>query len=144
MTPWARLLREQGYRLQRTVKTLEGAQHADRDAPFRYLNEQAKVHLADGQPVVSVDTKKKELVGCFANGGGEWQPSGEPERVNVHDSPTRRWARRSPMGSMTVGAMPAGSVSGSTTIPRRLRSRRCGAGGSRSAGPPTRGRTGCW
>jgi hypothetical protein len=54
-----RLLREQGYRLQRTVKTLEGAQHQVRDAQFRYLNEQAKVHLAEGQPVVSVDTKKK-------------------------------------------------------------------------------------
>jgi hypothetical protein len=139
-----RLLREQGYRLQRTLKTLEGAQHADRDAQFRYLNEQAKVHLADGQPVVSVDTKNKELVGNFANGGQEWQPSGEPERVNVHDFPTRSWARRSPMGSMTLGAMPAGSVSGPTTIPRRSRSRRCGAGGSRSAGPPTRGRSGCW
>jgi hypothetical protein len=54
-----RLLREQGYRLQRTVKTLEGAQHVDRDAQFRYLNEQVKQHLAAGQPVVSVDTKKK-------------------------------------------------------------------------------------
>src|SRR5512133_4249576 len=58
-----RLLREQGYRLQRTLKTLEGAQHADRDAQFRYLNEQARAHLGAGQPVVSVDTKKKELVG---------------------------------------------------------------------------------
>src|SRR5512132_1581364 len=57
-----RLLREQGYRLQRTLKTLEGAQHADRDAQFRYLNEQARAHLGAGQPVVSVDTKKKELV----------------------------------------------------------------------------------
>jgi hypothetical protein len=67
-----RLLKQQGYRLQRTVKTLEGAQHPDRDAQFRYLNEQAKAHLAAGQPVVSVDTKKKELVGSFANGGAEW------------------------------------------------------------------------
>jgi hypothetical protein len=58
-----RLLREQGYRLQGTAKTLEGAQHADRDAQFRYLNEQARAQLAAGQPVVSVDTKKKELVG---------------------------------------------------------------------------------
>jgi hypothetical protein len=54
-----RLLKQQGYRLQRTAKTLEGAQHPDRDAQFRYLNEQAKAHLAAGQPVVSVDTKKK-------------------------------------------------------------------------------------
>jgi hypothetical protein len=71
-----RLLKQQGYRLQRTVKTLEGAQHPDRDAQFRYLNEQAKQQLAAGQPVVSVDAKKKELVGRFANGGAEWQPLG--------------------------------------------------------------------
>jgi hypothetical protein len=82
-----RLLKQQGYRLQRTVKILEGAQHPDRDAQFRYLNEQARTHLAAGQPVVSVDTKKKELVGRFANGGREWQPSGEPEQVNLHDFP---------------------------------------------------------
>jgi Rhodopirellula transposase DDE domain len=139
-----RLLREQGYRLQRTVKTLEGAQHADRDAQFRYLNEQAKQHLADGQPVVSVDTKKKELVGNLANGGGEWQPSGEPERVNVHDFPDPKVGKAIPTGSTTLGAMPAGSVSGSITTPRGSRSPRCGAGGTRLAGPPIRGRTGCW
>jgi hypothetical protein len=60
---------------------LEGAKHPDRDAQFRYLNQQARAHLAAGQPVVSVDTKKKELVGRFAGGGAEWQPSGEPEQV---------------------------------------------------------------
>jgi hypothetical protein len=98
-----RLLREQGYRLQRTVKTLEGAQHADRDAQFRYLNEQAKVHLAEGQPVVSVDTKKKELVGAFANGGREWQPSSEPERVNVHDFPDPKLGKTIPYGVYDLG-----------------------------------------
>jgi hypothetical protein len=90
-----RLLREQGYWLQRTLKTLEGAQHPDRDAQFRYLNEQAKQHLAAGQPVISVDTKNKELVGNFANGGAEWQPSGEPEGSTSTTSPTPPWARRS-------------------------------------------------
>jgi Rhodopirellula transposase DDE domain len=99
-----RLLREQGYRLQRTVKTLEGAQHPDRDAQFRYLNEQAKQHLAAGQPVVSVDTKKKELVGRFANGGREWQPAGEPERVNVHDFPDPTLGKAIPYGVYDVGA----------------------------------------
>jgi Rhodopirellula transposase DDE domain len=64
-----RLLKQQGYRLQHMVKTLEGAQYPDRDAQFRYLNEQAKQHLAARQPVVSVDTKKKELIGRFANSG---------------------------------------------------------------------------
>jgi transposase len=71
-----RLLKQQGYTLQRTQKTLEGAQHPDRDAQFRYVNEQAREQLAAGQPVVSVDTKKKELVGRYANGGAEWQPTG--------------------------------------------------------------------
>jgi hypothetical protein len=98
-----RLLREQDYRLQGTVKTLEGAQHADRDAQFRYLNEQAKVHLAQGQPVVSVDAKKKELVGTFANGGREWQPSGEPERVNVHDFPDPKVGKAIPYGVDDLG-----------------------------------------
>jgi Rhodopirellula transposase DDE domain len=82
-----RLLKQQGYPLQRTHKPLEGAQHPDRDGQFRYVNEQARSHLAAGQPVVSVDPKKKELVGRYANGGAEWQPAGEPERVGVHDVP---------------------------------------------------------
>ena len=67
----ARLLREQGFSLQANAKTIEGAQHPDRDAQFRYLNEQAQAHLASGDPVISVDTKKKELVGQFKNGGAE-------------------------------------------------------------------------
>jgi hypothetical protein len=90
--------------LQRTVKTLEGAQHVDRDAQFRYLNEQARVHLAAGQPVVSVDTKKNELVGRFANGGAESQPSGEPEQVNVHDFPDPELGKVVPYGVYDVGA----------------------------------------
>jgi Rhodopirellula transposase DDE domain len=94
----------QGYRLQRTVKTLEGAQHPDRDAQFRYLNEQARTHLAAGQPVVSVDTKKKELVGRFANGGREWQPWGEPEQVNLHDFPDPTLGKAIPYGVYDVGA----------------------------------------
>ena len=64
-----RLLREQDYSLQANVKTAEGAQHADRDAQFEYLNDQATAHLACGDPVISVDTKKKELVGAYQNGG---------------------------------------------------------------------------
>ena len=104
MTPVGRLLKQQGYRLQHTVKTLEGAQHPDRDAQFRYLNEQAKVHLAAGQPVVSVDAKKKELVGRFADGGAEWQPTGEPDRVTVHDFPDPTLGKAIPYGVYDVGA----------------------------------------
>jgi hypothetical protein len=99
-----RLLKQQGYRLQRTAKTLEGARHADRDAQFRYLNEQARAQLAAGQPVVSVDTKKKELVGRFANGGREWQPTGEPDQVNVHDFPDPTLGKAIPYGVDDVGA----------------------------------------
>ncbi len=99
-----RLLKQQGYRLQHTQKTLEGAQHPDRDAQFGYLNEQAREHLAAGQPVVSVDTKKKELAGRFANGGAEWQPSGEPERVLAHDFPGDVAGRAVPYGIYDVGA----------------------------------------
>ena len=98
-----RLLKQQGYRLQRTVKSLEGAHHVDRDAQFRYLNEQAKVHLADGQPVVRVDSRKKELVGSFANGGREWQPSGEPERVSIHDFPDPTLGKAIPYGVYDLG-----------------------------------------
>jgi Rhodopirellula transposase DDE domain len=98
-----RLLKQQDYRLQRTQKTLEGAQHPDRDAQFRYLNEQAREHLAAGQPVVSVDTKKKELVGQYANGGAEWQPSGEPERVGVHDFPDPTVGKAVPYGVYDLG-----------------------------------------
>ena len=84
-------LRELGYSLQANRKTREGSQHVDRDAQFHYLNDQASAFLAAGQPVVSVDTKKKELVGNFKNGGREYRPRANPETVKVHDfiDPTR-------------------------------------------------------
>ena len=81
----ARLLREQGFSLQGNAKTLEGNQHPDRDAQFGYLNEQVNEHQASGDPVISIDTKKKELVGAYKNGGKEWRPAGSPEQVKVHD-----------------------------------------------------------
>jgi Rhodopirellula transposase DDE domain len=99
-----RLLKQQGYTLQRTQKTLEGAQHPDRDGQFRYLNEQAREHLAASQPVVSVDTKKKELVGRYANGGREWRPVGEPEQVAVHDFPDPEVGKAIPYGIYDLGA----------------------------------------
>jgi hypothetical protein len=102
-TTVAGLLRAQGYSLQGTRKTLEGAQHPDRDAQFGYINDQATAYLAAGQPVISVDAKKKELVGQFANTGVEWQPSGEPERVNVHDFPDPELGKAIPYGVYDVG-----------------------------------------
>lgn len=84
-TKVGRLLHELGYSLQVVRKTREGAQSPDRNAQFEHINRTAKKFMAKGQPVVSVDTKKKELVGDFRNGGAEWQPKGKPEPVRVHD-----------------------------------------------------------
>ena len=80
-----RLLHRLGYSLQANAKVTEGRQHPDRDAQFHYLNEMADTFIDDDQPVISVDTKKKELIGDYANGGAEWEPEGQPVRVNVHD-----------------------------------------------------------
>ena len=89
-----RLLHRLGYSLQANAKVTEGRQHPDRDAQFGYLNDMAAAFISDGQPVISVDTKKKELIGNYANGGAEWAPVGEPERVNVHDFADRALAER--------------------------------------------------
>ena len=80
-----RLLHDLGYSLQSTRKTLEGRQHPDRDAQFNHINRRAKAFMRGGDPVVSVDTKKKELLGDFRNAGREWRPAGDPEKVRVHD-----------------------------------------------------------
>ena len=80
-----RLLHQLGYSLQANAKVTEGRQHRDRDAQFRYLNDMAAAFIDDDQPAISVDTKKKELIGDYANGGLEWEPAGEPVRVGVHD-----------------------------------------------------------
>lgn len=100
----ARMLREMGFSLQGNAKVVEGTQHADRDAQFEYLAGQVAEHLAAGQPVVSVDTKKKELVGEFKNGGREYQPAGQPERVNVHDFPDKDLGKAIPYGIYDVSA----------------------------------------
>ena len=92
------LLHYMDYSLQGTSKQNEGAQHADRDAQFHHINAQAKAHLAAAQPVISVDCKKKELVGDYANGGTEWQPAGRPTRVGVHDFPDPEMGKAIPYG----------------------------------------------
>jgi hypothetical protein len=93
-----------GYRLQANAKTREGRQHPDRDAQFGYLADQVTAFLASGDPVISVDTKKKELVGNFANKGREWQPTGTPEEVSVHDFKDPDLGRANPYGVYDVGA----------------------------------------
>ena len=97
-----RLLNERGYSLQANVKTAEGGQHPDRDAQFGYLNDQAQAHMATGDPVISVDTKKKELVGAYKNAGREWHPTGQPEHVKVHDFIDPALGKANPYGVYDV------------------------------------------
>src|SRR5262245_9847958 len=94
----AALLIGAGYSLQANRKTREGGSHPDRNAQFEYINAHVAALQRRGQPVVSVDTKKKELVGDFKNGGREWQPAGEPEEVRVHDFPDKRLGKAIPYG----------------------------------------------
>ena len=94
----ATLLRGLGYSLQGNRKTLEGASHPDRDAQFHYINQQVGAALIAGEPAISVDTKKKELVGAFKNGGREYRPKGQPEPVRVHDFVVPELGRAAPYG----------------------------------------------
>ena len=96
------LLRGEGFSLQGNAKTLEGQRHPDRDAQFRYISEQVKAHQETADPVISVDTKKKELVGQFANAGREWRPAGRPVLVNSHDFPQDSAGRAVPYGVYDV------------------------------------------
>jgi len=81
------LLRAEGFSLQGNAKTIEGRRHPDRDAQFRYISEQARAHQGSGDPVISVDTKKKELIGEFKNTGRQWRPQGQPVATRTHDFP---------------------------------------------------------
>jgi transposase len=96
------LLHEAGYSLQANRKTREGNQHPDRNAQFEYINAQAVRFQKRRQPVISVDTKKKELVGDFKNGGQEWHPQGEPEKVRVHDFMDKKLGKAIPYGVYDV------------------------------------------
>jgi hypothetical protein len=98
------LLYKLDYRLQANRKTREGTSHPDRDAQFRYINDQVKAALAAGEPAISVDTKKKELVGDFKNGGREWRPKGSPEEVRVHDFVIPDLGRAVPYGVYDMAA----------------------------------------
>jgi Rhodopirellula transposase DDE domain len=98
-----RLLHAADYRLQAPAKVLEGGRHPDRDAQFRYLHAQITARLAQGLPVISVDTKKKELVGRYQNGGREWQPAGDPEPVQDHDFPDPVLGKAIPYGVYDLG-----------------------------------------
>ena len=94
----AALLRQAGYSLQANRKTREGASHPDRNAQFEHINASVRRFHDRGQPAISVDTKKKELVGDFKNAGREWQPRGEPEEVRVHDFIDQKLGKAIPYG----------------------------------------------
>jgi DNA-binding phage protein len=100
----AELLHNLGYSLQGNRKTLEGSSHLDRDAQFEHINRQAQEHFVTSDPVISVDTKKKELVGEFKNSGREWHPQGMAARVNVHDFPDPELGRAVPYGVYDLAA----------------------------------------
>ncbi len=100
----AALLKAEGFSLQGTSRTTEGARHPDRDAQFRYINDQATAYLADGQPVISVDAKKKETLGEYAVAGREWHRVGQPVRVRAHDFPEKGAEKAVPYGIYDIGA----------------------------------------
>jgi len=100
----AKLLREHGYSLQAPNKSVEGAQHPDRNAQFEHINAKAEECIDRVFFVISVDTKKKELVGNFKNGGSEWQPAGEPDLVDVHDFPGDAVGKAIPYGIYDVAS----------------------------------------
>jgi hypothetical protein len=98
------LLKAQGFSLQGNAKVIEGNQSPDRDAQFQHINATVAQALSEGRPVISVDTKKKELVGAFKNAGQEWRPAGEPEQVKVHDFVDPELGRANPYGVYDIGA----------------------------------------
>lgn len=100
----AKILHDLGYSLQANRKTLEGSSHPDRNAQFEHINRQAQEYFAASDPVISVDTKKKELVGEFKNGGREWHPKGSPEKVKVHDFVDPELGRAIPYGVYDLAA----------------------------------------
>lgn len=126
----AKILRGHGYSLQGTRKTLEGAQPPDRDAQFRYLNSLAMERMAAGDPVISVDTKKKERVGRFAQRGTEWHRTGEPVQVSTYDFPHLADGKPIPTASTTLPMTAPGYRWASTTTHRGSRWPRSKRGGS--------------
>ncbi|MGH2391450.1 MAG: ISAzo13 family transposase [Chloroflexota bacterium] len=100
----ATALAQLGYSLQGNRKTREGGDHPDRDAQFAQISQTSQTYLAAGDPVISVDAKKKELVGDFKNGGREWRPKGQPEEVRVYDFKLPAWGRVTPYGVYDLAA----------------------------------------
>jgi len=128
-TVW-RLLHEEGFSTQANAKVTEGKRHPDRDAQFRYISAQAKEHLAAGQPVISVDAKKKEQVGEYAQAGREWRPEGDPVKVRDHSFADEQGGHAIPYGSAMRARTPGSSTWAPTTTPRHWRWSPSAAGGT--------------
>jgi transposase len=132
------LLRQEGFSLQANAKTIEGNQHPDRDAQFGYINQQATDHIDAGDPVISVDTKKKELVGDYKNAGREWHPAGEPAHVRTHDFLDRQGpAKAIPYGIYDIAANTGWVNVGTDHDTAASRSPPSAAGGMRAASTTT-------
>ena len=125
-----------GYSLQANAKTVEGRQHPDRDAQFGYINDRVTAAIAAGEPVISVDAKKKELIGEYASKGRTWRPAGNPRRPKFTTSPASR-ARPYRTASTTWAPTRAGCPWAATATPRNSLCRPSAAGGPASAAPPT-------
>jgi hypothetical protein len=136
----AKLLKEHDYSLQAPSKSVEGTQHPDRNAQFEHITAKAEGCLERGVPVLSVDTKKKELVGNFKNGGREWQPEGEPELVDVHDFPSDAIGKAIPYGVYDVGANDGFVMRARATRDHRTAARRSSAISTRVGVRPGRSR----
>jgi hypothetical protein len=139
----AKMLVTLGYSRQVNRKTKEGSHHADRDGQFQHIACQAMAFQAAGQPVISVDTKKKELIGEYKNGGSDYRPRAAPTRSRCMTLSTRTSARWHLTAFMTSPPTQAGSASGSTTTRRHLPSTRSVAGMRKSAASATTPRIGC-
>jgi hypothetical protein len=136
------LLKAEGFSMQATAKVTEGKQHPDRDAQFRYISEQARAHQASGDPVISVDAKKKEQVGQYASPGRAWRPRRDPVRVLDHDFPGPG-GKVTPYGIYDPDANAGWVNVGTDHDTRRSPSNRSAAGGTPGAARTTRPRGGC-
>ena len=134
----ARCVDQMGYSLQANRKRKEGRQHANRDAPFRYINQRVKVQLRGGDPVISVDAKKKELVGPFKNAGRTWWPKGKPKEVNTNDFPSLAQGKALAYGSTTADRTGRWSMWESAMIRRSLPWKASGEGGNWTGEKPIR------
>ena len=138
----ARCLDDMGYSLQANRKSKEGPQHADRDVQFRYIHRQVRAVIATGDPVISVDAKKKELVGPFKNAGRTWRPQGKPQEVNTKDFPSLAKGKAFPMESTTPGRTELWLMWASLTTRLNLPWKVFGDGGNWTGKTAIRGRSG--